>query len=118
MLEAVWRHVSSADLDGYYLLYAGSNVAVAWALAERRDEAAQVLRDMEPHLNVVPKWTKRAHRRRHAMMRQAVENRDLTTASALDDYPATIRVPDGTQDPWRSIGHGLLLSDIQVWSEG
>jgi energy-coupling factor transporter ATP-binding protein EcfA2 len=118
MLEAVWRHVSSADLDGYYLLYAGSNVAVAWALAERRDEAAQVLREIEPHLDVVPKWTKQAHRRRHAMMRQAVENRDLTTASALDDYPATIRVPDGNQDPWWSIGHGLLLSDIQVWSEG
>ena len=117
-LETVWRHVRDADLDAYYTLHAASNLAVARALAGRRPEARALLEEVAYCLDRQPKWLRTAHHRRHAMMLRAVEDGLLDTAAVLDSYPADNRPPDGDQDPWWSVGRGLLLSDIQVWSEG
>lgn len=117
-LEAVWKHVCDTDLDGYYRLYAGSNVAVALALTDQRQEALRILNAIEPDIEAVPKWVRVAHRRRHQITRDAVADETISGLAAFDARPMIVRPPDGEHDPWRSIGFGFLLSDIQAWSEG
>lgn len=118
VLGMVWSQVRDRDLDGYYTLHAGSNLAVLRAVEGDRRGATRILREVEPHLAVMPKWVRRAHQRRHALMLKAFADGSLRSAAALDAFPHTQREPDGDQDPWWSIGRGLILSDIQVWSEG
>ncbi|WP_147021503.1 ATP-binding protein, partial [Methylobacterium radiotolerans] len=117
-LGLVWAQVRDRDLDGYYTLYAGSNLAVSKAVGGDRRGAAKLLREIEPHLSVMPKWVRRAHQRRHAMMLKAFGDTSVRLPAEFDAYPFMQREPDDDQDPWWSIGRGLLLSDIQVWSEG
>jgi hypothetical protein len=117
-LEAAWSHVIGEELDGYYVWYVGSNLAVARALDARQEEAAVILNAILPSLGSLPKWSRQLYARRHAMMSAALSEVGTETAAAFDAYPASTRAPDGPNDAWRSIGHGLLLSDIQVWSEG
>lgn len=118
LLEAVWRHVSVEDLDPYYALYAGSNLAVALALGGERSNAVALLQTIRPHLEAIPKWFRNAHSRRLSFMIEAARDTSLSSAHDFDSYPALVRSPDGHQDAWWSIGRGLLMSDIQVWSEG
>ncbi len=118
LLEQIWRHVRDEDLDGYYALYAGSNLAIAKALTGDRDAAAALVGTLEVHVSAVPRWFRSAHLRRLTLLGQAIRDPALETASDFDEFPAMRRPPDGDQDPWWSIGRGLLMTDIQVWSEG
>lgn len=118
LLERVWRHVLDENLDDYYALYAGSNLAVARAVVGDRASALALIESLDSRINAVPRWFRSMHVRRLSLLREAVDGSALTTAEDLDAFPATRRPPDGDQDPWWSIGRGLLMSDIQVWSEG
>jgi hypothetical protein len=118
LLEQIWTHVVDEDLDGYYALYAGSNLAVALAVSGAREAASELLGKLDAHVNALPRWFRSAHSRRLAMLGEAMKDPGLRTAGEFDLYPSGRRAPDGDQDPWWSIGRGLLLSDIQVWSEG
>lgn len=117
VLGMVWTQVRDRDLDGYYTFHAGSNLAVLKAVKGNRRGAAKLLGEMEPYLSVMPKWVRRAHQRRHAMVLEAFGDASVRSPVDFDAYPSRQREPDGDQDPWWSIGRGLLLSDIQVWSE-
>lgn len=117
LLRSAWAEVVSLELDDYYRLYCGSNLAIATALAGERREASDILQAAQGCVEAMPKRVRHAHRRRHAMMSAAVLDASVDTAAAFDAYPARARAPDGDQDPWWSIGRGFLLSDIQVWSE-
>lgn len=118
MLARIWAHVLDEDLDGYYTLYAGSNLAVARAISGEREAALGLVEGLGAQLSAIPRWFRSAHSRRLAMLVDAVSDPELRTAEDFDLYPAKRKTPDGDQDPWWSIGRGLLLSDIQVWSEG
>lgn len=118
LLERIWRHVRDEDLDGYYALYAGSNLAVARAVMGDRDSAATLIETLGIHVNAVPRWVRSAHLRRLALLAEALRDPAQTSALDFDGFPAARRPPDGDQDSWWSIGRGLLMSDIQVWSEG
>ncbi|MEJ2631522.1 MAG: AAA family ATPase [Acidihalobacter sp.] len=118
LLEVVWNHVGSEDLDPYYALYAGSNLAVALAVSGERANARRLLETSQPYLEAIPKWFRNAHARRLSLMLQAVEDTSLNTAIEFDAFPTLKRAPNSNQDAWWSIGRGLLMSDIQVWSEG
>lgn len=118
LLNAVWTHVSAEDLDPYYALYAGSDLAVALAVNGERSEAVKLLETVKPYLDAIPKWFRNAHSRRLSFMVEAFGDMSLSTARDFDTYPSSRRAPNGHQDAWWSIGRGLLMSDIQVWSEG
>lgn len=118
MLEKVWRHVVTAELDSYYRLYVGSNTAVALALCGRHEDAADLMQAVDRDVGTMPKWLRQGYRRRHDMMSSVLGAPTSMDARTLDGYPTSLRATDGDQDPWWSIGRGLLLSDIQVWSEG
>ncbi len=118
LLEEAWNRSSAEELDGYYLLYAGSNLAVARGLAGDSEGGLGLLMLADGYLDSVPRWNRQAHRRRLNFLRQALGGAGVSTPEELDAYPGSRRAPDGDQDPWRSIGHGFILSDIQVWSEG
>ena len=118
LLEKVWHHVVAAELDGYYRLYVGSNTAVALALSGRHEEAGNLMQALDGDVGTMPKWLKQAYRRRHEMMCRVLSVPTTMDARAIDEHPVSLRATDGDQDPWWSIGRGILLSDIQVWSEG
>lgn len=115
LLEAVWAHTVQEELDDYYVYYAAANLAAARVLTGDRLAARGLLSGLSPE--AFPKWYHRAHIRRNALMMQACEDVAIDTAQALDEFPRRHRLPDGDQDAWWSIGRGLLMSDIQVWSE-
>jgi energy-coupling factor transporter ATP-binding protein EcfA2 len=118
LLERVWRHVLDENLDDYYALYVGSNLAVARAITGEQTSATVLIETLGVHINAVPRWFRSAHARRLALLVEAIAGSAFATAEDLDAFPATRRPPHGDQDPWWSIGRGLLMSDIQVWSEG
>ncbi len=118
ILEKVWQHVVAAELDSYYRLYVGSNTAVALALSGRHEDAAALMRAVDRDVGTMPKWLRQAYRRRHEMMSSVLAAPTSMDARTIDGYLTSLRATDGDQDPWWSIGRGLLLSDIQVWSEG
>jgi len=118
LLEKIWRHVLDEDLDGYYALYAGSNLAVARAVMGDRDAAAALVATLDVHVGAVPRWFRSAHLRRLMLLSEAFRDPALATAGDFDSFPSLRRRPDGDQDPWWSIGTGLIMTDIQVWSEG
>ena len=108
----------AAELDSYYRLYVGSNTAVALALSGRHEDAAALMRAVDRDVGTMPKWLRQAYRRRHEMMSSVLAAPTSMDARTIDGYLTSLRATDGDQDPWWSIGRGLLLSDIQVWSEG
>lgn len=119
ILTAIWNYAIDEDIDKYYALYAGSNLAIALALDGNRQQAREILQRVEPYISIaIPKWYQQAHKKRHSIMTEAIDNALLTSAKSFDDFPATTRTPNNSQDPWMAIGRGLLFSDIQVWTEG
>lgn len=118
LLEDVLAHIAAEELDDYYALYAASNLAIAFALSNERKRAKDLLEGARQYLDAIPKWFRTAHKRRLELMIGAVEDTNLNSAADFDAFPGRIRAPDGEQDAWWSIGRGLLMSDIQVWSEG
>lgn len=118
ILQGVWDHVIEEELDGYYQLYAASNLAAVRALTGDRAEALRLLAAAGSVLHYVPHWLEPFHRRRHQLVLAAVERGGIAATDEWDRYPSSVRAPAGTQDFWWSIGHGFLMSDIQVWSEG
>jgi hypothetical protein len=88
------------------------------AVNGERSEAVKLLETVKPYLDAIPKWFRNAHSRRLSFMVEAFGDMSLSTARDFDTYPSSRRAPNGHQDAWWSIGRGLLMSDIQVWSEG
>jgi hypothetical protein len=115
LLENIWLHTVKEDLDDYYMFYSAANLAAARILIGDRLSARRLLSDLRP--DAFPRWYRHAHIRRNALMMQACDDISIDSAVALDEFPARHRTPDGDQDAWWSIGRGLLMSDIQVWSE-
>ena len=119
ILTTVWNYILDEDLDKYYALYAGSNLAVSLALDGNQNQAREILKQVEPYISIaIPKWYQHAHKKRHSIMTKAIDDDLLISAKSFDELPATVRTPNHDQDPWGAIGRGLLFSDIQVWSEG
>lgn len=118
LLEQIWSHVLDQDLDHYYALFAGSNLAVARAAMGDRKAATALINTMDGYLTGVPRWFRGSHTRRLEFLREAISDTGVVTAQEFDAFPMHRRRPDGNQDAWWSIGRGFLMSDIQVWSEG
>ncbi|MGM3159460.1 ATP-binding protein [Dickeya undicola] len=118
-LEEIWQHINTEDLDAYYMLYVSSNLAIAYMLTGKRSEAEELLINAKDnYLCGIPKWFQNAHKRRISIMIQAAQDSSFDSIDKLDLYPSQQRQSTSTQDAWRSIGWGLLMSDIQVWTEG
>jgi hypothetical protein len=54
---------------------------------------------------------------RQQCMRKAMRDNAPADAAVLDAYPMSIKGPDGPHLSWRALGRGLIMSDIQIWSE-
>lgn len=115
LLEQVWGHIDEEQLDDYYTYYAASNLAAARLLTGERDGALELSTKLVSRS--MPRWYRHAYGRRAELMIKAFEDPAMQTALSLDEYLLRFRQPKGNQDPWWTIGRGLLLSDIQVWSE-
>lgn len=115
LLEQVWSHIDEEQLDDYYTYYAATNLAGARLLTGERDGALELSAKLVSRS--MPRWYRHAYGRRAELMIKAIQDPAVETALSLDEYLLRFRQPKGDQDPWWTIGRGLLLSDIQVWSE-
>lgn len=117
LLESVICNIKKDNIDDYYALYAVSNYAVALAMANERKQALTALKETELYLHSIPKWFENYFTKRISLMKNAIIDGKIKTAIGYDNFPQSANKPDNDQDAWWSIGRGLLLSDIQVWSE-
>jgi hypothetical protein len=114
------RTYQACRLDGveaYYLLFAASNFAVSQYLKGNSGRALDLMDEIDQRLWEIPSEIRRSIELRQQCVREAMKSGLATEPIALDHYPISIYGPHGPHVSWRALGHGVIMSDIQVWSE-
>lgn len=117
LLARTYEACKLDGVEGYYLLYAASNLAVSQYVRGAPARAIELLDEVDACLWEVPGEMRRSIELRQQCMRQAMQDGASSNVALLDAYPISVRGPDGPHLSWRALGRGLIMSDIQVWSE-
>jgi energy-coupling factor transporter ATP-binding protein EcfA2 len=117
LLARTYEACKHDGVEGYYLLFAASNFAVSQYIRGARARATELLNEVDACLWEIPGEMRRSIEMRQQCMRQAIRDNAPPDAAVLDAYPVSVKGPDGPHLSWRALGRGLIMSDIQVWSE-
>jgi hypothetical protein len=117
LFQSTYAGLKEDSADGYYLIYAAANWAVTRAFLGAEAHARALLDEVDDNLADVFTEFLRAFKLRQEAMRTAISEQSSLSTEAWDAYPQSIFGPEGPHVSWRSIGRGILMSDIQVWSE-
>jgi hypothetical protein len=79
--------------------------------------AIELLDEVSARMWEIPSELRRSLEIRNDLLREAIAAETITDVGELDRLPQTVRGTDGPHVSWRSLGYGLIMSDIQVWSE-
>jgi hypothetical protein len=116
-LQRVYSNLKDMSADGYYMVYAAANWAVTRCALGQDATALALLDEADADAAAVSSETVRAFKMRHEAIRRAVRTGERMSPDGWDGFPQSVYGADGPHVSWASIGRGLLLSDIQVWSE-
>jgi hypothetical protein len=104
-------------VESYYLYFAASNYAATRYLLGFPGRASELIDEAEACLEEIPSELSRSMELRHRAMRQAIQNSLAMEPTEWDAHPKSLFGPSGPHITWRAFGHGIVMSDIQVWSE-
>ena len=111
LLERTYARLLDDHSDGYYLLFAASNLAAGRHLTGRTGEAQQLLDTVEHNLRNIPSELLGCVKKRLAALRQAFADPGCRDAASLDQFPRALFGEEGPHVAWRSLGWGLIMSD-------
>jgi hypothetical protein len=104
-------------VEGYYLLYAATNFSISQYLRGASPRALELLDEVDACLWEIPGEIRRSIELRQQCIRQAIRDEVARDVAVLDAYPISVHGPDGPNLSWRALGRGVIMTDIQVWSE-
>jgi len=117
MLERMVKHVQDENLDIYYKLYIFSNAAAARHLDGDAEAALQIWERVPPLIDKMEcSFEPYLYRDRFRIISEAF---NIISQGDVENWDAFVmRAQQINVSPsWASVKFGLLLSDIQVWSE-
>jgi ABC-type transport system involved in cytochrome c biogenesis ATPase subunit len=118
LLRQSYEGCKADSTEAYYLLFASSNYAISQYLLGMRARAAELLDEAAQCLGDIPSELRRSLEVRQQLMRTAITGGAAgLDVTELDHFPKSVRGDAGPHSSWRSFGYGLIMSDIQVWSE-
>ncbi len=117
LLRRSYEGCKADGAEGYYLLFASANYAVSQYLLGSRGRASELLEESGQCLGELPSELRRSLEVRQQIMRTAIAQEVVLGVNELDRLPKSLRGEEGAHVSWRSFGYGLIMSDIQVWSE-
>jgi len=117
ILNRTYEACKLDGVEGYYLLFAASNLAVSQYLRGSPARALALVEEVDQCLPEIPGEMRRSIELRQRCMRQALAYGAERDIGILDGYPVTLHGSDGPHLSWHALGRGLIMSDIQVWSE-
>jgi AAA ATPase-like protein len=105
----------SEDFDEYYRYYIGNNLVSAYIASDDLDNARLYWSELVPLLPYMLPALQQYLRPRHELLTRMLEEENLT----FDRWETGLvgESPPSVGPGWKHIGHGLLLSDLQFWSE-
>jgi tetratricopeptide (TPR) repeat protein/ABC-type iron transport system FetAB ATPase subunit len=109
--------IKTDAVEGYYLVFAASNYAASQYLLGDSDRALALLDEVEGCLWELPSELRCQFELRQQCLRKAIHEGLARRPDEWDSYPKLLQGDDGPHVSWRSLGYGLIMSDIQVWSE-
>jgi tetratricopeptide (TPR) repeat protein len=117
LLRRCYEGCKADAAEGYYLLFACSNYAASQYLQGSRARAIELLEEAGQCLGELPSEQRRSLDVQQKIMRAAIAQGAILDVNELDRLPKALYGEDGAHVSWRSVGYGLIMSDIQVWSE-
>jgi Flp pilus assembly protein TadD len=102
--------------DSYYQYFVGSNLAGLMHLTDRSAEAIQTWNELGERIPQIPPDDRAYLLHRHRLQRGAFEEVPVGDVIGWHEYLLR-KFPVMLGDGWRFFGRGLLLTDIQFWSE-
>ena len=114
-LKSTYDHVKTYEFEPYYLTLVGSNLAVAQRCVGNDVGFLAILNEIDGAIDGLNDDIGRVLRIRHRAMRELTPE-GPKTPTELDDFPAS-RVSNLQHPARHSYCRGVLLSDVQVWSE-
>ncbi len=117
LLGRVYEKLSESATDKYYAVYAAANWAVTRCALDARDHAKVLLDEVDANVGAIPAESSRTLKMRQDAIRRAMRDGNRMTPAEWDEYPRTVFGEHGPHVVWASLGRGMMLSDIQVWSE-
>jgi hypothetical protein len=117
LLGRTFERCKIDGVEGYYLLFVASNFAASRYLLGASERALELLDEVDRCMWEIPSELRRSIELRQACMRHAIENEIAKEPESWDGYPKTVHGGDGPHISWRAVGYGIIMSDIQVWSE-
>lgn len=116
ILNDIFDYIRTEDLDEYYYTYCASSLASAWFHAGELNMAEEVWSTIPSYIARFRTSERIMLQKRHQIMTNAFSQLKPGEIKAWDDYPMSFRAYFAS-NTWACFGRGLLLSDIQVWSE-
>ncbi len=104
-----------ADFDAYYRYFIGNNYASCFIALGNLERAREHWHQLTPLVPKIQLPILRYLLRRHELLTRLLDDEELTFEmweNALVDQSPTPVGPG-----WRHVAHGVLLSDIQFWSD-
>jgi tetratricopeptide (TPR) repeat protein/energy-coupling factor transporter ATP-binding protein EcfA2 len=117
LLERCYNGCKVDGVEGYYLLFSATNYAISRYLLGEPQRAIELLDEVAARMWEIPNELRRSLEIRNETLRQGIATATVTNVDEIDQLPRLMRGVDGPHVSWRSFGYGLVMSDIQVWSE-
>lgn len=117
LLKRSYDGCKKDEVEGYYLAFAASNYAASRYLLGAPKLALDLLEEVDQCLWENPGELRRSLSLRQQCMKQAIAENLATDPKSWDNLPKLLHGSDGPNVSWRALGYGVIMSDIQVWSE-
>jgi len=117
ILEPLYRNLAeNLQADDYHEYFVGSNLASVLFLLGDKEQAIQIFSDLEKILDSVNPPHTAYFRARHEILDRTIRQGRNITPQEWDRSPVEIE-PVGAGPGWMHYGRGLLLTDLQIWTE-
>ena len=117
ILEPLYHELAAnPEADIYHKYFAGSNCASALFLSGKNADAVQIFSDLEAIVDSVNPPHTPYFRARHQILSRAIKVDRTMSPDEWDRLPIELE-PVGVGPGWIHYGRGLLLTDLQIWTE-
>ncbi|HTD36088.1 MAG TPA: AAA family ATPase [Candidatus Limnocylindrales bacterium] len=115
-LEAEFGHLINGDFEAYYTFFTGNNLAAAYLMSSDVVAARRVWSQIAPLVGQLDERVREYMTWRQLRLDGALRIADCT----LEQCEAAIRadVADAVGPSWDHYSHVVLLSELQIWSDG